>query len=102
MELLCNIVSKVGRCSSNNIFVTLSDRLYPKKHIYIFIVTRHQFTFSVNIALTPQSIIISTYTIRFKQNMFDIHRAFVEALNKYINPYKKVTNFTLYHQSHYL
>ena len=28
MELLCNIVSKLGRCSSNNIFVTLSDLFF--------------------------------------------------------------------------
>jgi len=75
MELLCNIVSKLGRRSSNNIFVTLSDRsLISKEHFHTFIVTRHQFTFSSNIVLTPQSSIINTYTIGFKRNTFDIHR----------------------------
>jgi len=75
MELLCNIVSNLGRRSSNNIFVTLSDRsLISKEHFHTFIVTRHLFTFSSNIVLTPQSSIINTYTIGFKRNTFDIHR----------------------------
>jgi len=45
MELLCNIMSKLGRRNSSNILLTLSDRL-SKEHFHTFIVTRHQFTFS--------------------------------------------------------
>ena len=52
--------------------------------------------FSRNCKKISQSSSIYTYTIGFKQSTFDIHRAFVEASNKYISPYKKATNFTLF------